>query len=69
MIPLQDINAKIDLYEQWILTHGIPYKVITDQRSQFQSVTIKKLYIFCGTILQSPNVYQPKSIKKVEQLH
>lgn len=72
VIPLPNSTAEIvskAFYEQWICRFGAPWKIITDQGTQFESQLFRSLAMVCGAKVHHTTPYHPQCNGKIERLH
>ncbi|XP_015929654.3 uncharacterized protein [Parasteatoda tepidariorum] len=72
VVPIPDIKAETVarcFYENWIVRFGVPYRVITDRGSQFDSETFKSLTNLCGVKINRTTAYHPQCNGKIERQH
>ncbi|GBO26757.1 hypothetical protein AVEN_245616-1 [Araneus ventricosus] len=71
-IPLSNLTTETvarEFYDHWILRFGIPYRVITDQGSQFRSELFKSTGVICGFKVCTTTAYHPQCNGKIESIH
>ncbi|GFW56772.1 retrovirus-related Pol polyprotein from transposon opus [Trichonephila clavipes] len=71
-VPLPDCKAETAskaFCEHWVCRFGVPAKIITDQRRQFESQLFRSLAAICGAKVAHATSYHHQCNGKVEQLH
>ncbi|GFX78965.1 retrovirus-related Pol polyprotein from transposon 412 [Trichonephila clavipes] len=72
VIPLSNITAETfarEFYNHWISRFGIPYRVITDQGTQFRSELFKNIGVICGFKVCTTTSYHPQCNGRIERIH
>ncbi|GBN48950.1 Retrovirus-related Pol polyprotein from transposon 412 [Araneus ventricosus] len=72
VIPLANVTAETvarKFYDHWISRFGMPYRVITDQGSQFRSELFKNIGVICGLKVCTTTAYHPQCNGKIERIH
>ncbi|GBN77053.1 Retrovirus-related Pol polyprotein from transposon 412 [Araneus ventricosus] len=72
VIPLANVTAETvarEFYDHWISRFGMPYRVITDQGSQFRSELFKNIGVICGFKVCTTKAYHPQCNGKIERIH
>ncbi|GFX87594.1 transposon Ty3-I Gag-Pol polyprotein [Trichonephila clavipes] len=72
VIPLSNTTAETvarEFYSHWISHFGMPYRVITDQGTQFRSELFKNIGIICGFKVCTTTSYHPQCNGKIERIH
>ncbi|GBO07007.1 Retrovirus-related Pol polyprotein from transposon 412 [Araneus ventricosus] len=72
VIPLGNVTAETiarEFLDHWISRFGMPYRVITDQGSQFRSELFKNIGVICGYKVCTATAYHPQCNGKIERIH
>ncbi|GFW43846.1 hypothetical protein TNCV_2854791 [Trichonephila clavipes] len=72
IIPLSNITAETvarEFYNHWISRFGMPYRVITDQGTQFRSELFRNIGVICGFKVCTTTSYHPQCNGKIERIH
>ncbi|GBO27474.1 Transposon Ty3-I Gag-Pol polyprotein [Araneus ventricosus] len=72
LIPLANVTAETvarEFYDHWISRFGMPYRVITDQGSQFRSELFKNIGVICGFKVCTTTAFHPQCNGKIERIH
>ncbi|GFX27866.1 transposon Ty3-I Gag-Pol polyprotein [Trichonephila clavipes] len=72
VIPLSNVTAETvarEFYNHWISRFEMPYRVITDQGTQFRSELFKNIGVICGFKVSTTTSYHPQCNGKIEKIH
>ncbi|GFS96414.1 transposon Tf2-9 polyprotein [Trichonephila clavipes] len=72
VIPLSNITAETvarEFYNHRISRFGMPYRVITDQGTQFRNELFKNIGVICGFKVCTTKSYHPQCNGKIERIH
>ncbi|GFX73367.1 transposon Tf2-9 polyprotein [Trichonephila clavipes] len=58
-----------EFYNHWISRFGMPYRVITDQGTQFRLELFKNIGFICGFKVCTTTSYHPQCNGKIETIH
>ncbi|GBM65140.1 hypothetical protein AVEN_185782-1 [Araneus ventricosus] len=71
VISLANLMAETvarEFWDHWISRFGMPYRVITDQGSQFRSELFKNIGVICGFKVCTTTAYHPQCNGEIERL-
>lgn len=70
--PMSDMTADTvatTFYSQWVCRYGVPSRIVTDQRRQFESSLFKALASLLGCHRVRTSPYHPSCNGKIERWH